>query len=342
MYKVAIVGCGRIGCSFDDDPKRKVIFTHAGAYSKVPRTKLQALVDLDQNKLNTYGRKFNVANLYTDYRKMLEIEKPDIVSICTLSDTHLEIAEECVRKGVRAVFCEKPIASNVDDARKLVKICRDNHVLLQINHRRRFCEFHQEVKKFLDRRDLGKIQQVSFYYMAGIANTGSHMFDLLSFFFGDVDYVQAFYSNNESLNENDPNLDGVVKFKSGLLCTVQAANVADFLLFETDIIGSKGRLKLTRTGLDFEYYEVGESTIYSEYKELYRTKFPHDVKITGELMVNSVNHLVECLDTHKDSVSSGEDGLKSLELINAFMESAKENGERVYLPLKEKMALKTR
>ena len=333
IYKAAIIGCGRIGCSFDDDPKRKVVFTHAGAYTRVAKTKLQALVDIDKDKLNKYGKKFNVANLYVDYREMLEAEKPDIVSICTLSDSHLEIAQACVRMGAKAIFCEKPIADNIDDAKELVAICQDNDVILQINHRRRFCEFHQGVKGFLDQEKLGKIQQVSFYYMAGIANTGSHMFDLLSFFFGDVDYVQAFYSNNESLYKNDPNLDGIVKFRSGLLCTVQAINVGDFLLFETDIIGSKGRLKLTRTGLDFEYYEVGDSTIYSEYKELYPAKFPLDIKITGELMINSVNHLVECLDGAKQSISSGEDGLKSLELINAFTESAQESGRRVYLPL---------
>lgn len=341
IYKAAVIGCGRIGCGFDDDPKRKVVFTHAGAYSRVAKTKLQALVDIDKDKLNKYGKKFNVANLYADYREMLEVEKPDIVSICTLSDSHLEIAEQCVRARVKAIFCEKPIASNIDDAKKLVAICQDKDVILQINHRRRFCEFHQGVKGFLDQGNLGKIQQVSFYYMAGIANTGSHMFDLLSFFFGDVDYVQAFYSNNESLNKNDPNLDGIVKFKSGLLCTVQATNVGDFLLFETDIIGSKGRLKLTRTGLDFEYYEVGDSAIYSEYKELYPAQFPLDIKITGELMINSVNHLVVCLDNTKQSVSSGEDGLKSLELINAFTESAQGNGKRVYLPLSN-IEIKTR
>ena len=341
MYKAAIIGCGRIGCSFDDDPKRKVVFTHAGAYSRVPKVKLAALVDIDEAKLNKYGQKFNVPHLYTDYRKMLQAECPDVVSICTLSDSHLEIAKECVRAGVKAIFCEKPIASNMEDAKELVEICQSNNVILQINHRRRFCQFHQAVKKFIDQGHLGKIQQSSFYYMAGIANTGSHMFDLLSFLFGDVDNVQAFESNNPSTLKNDPNLDGFVKFKSGLMCTIQATNVADFLLFELDIIGSKGRLKLTRTGLDFEYYEVKESTIYSEYKELFRTQFPVDIKITGELMINSIEHLVDCLDNHKESISRGEDGLKSLELINAFMESAQGNGERVYLSMSN-MEMKTR
>ncbi|MGB2841564.1 MAG: hypothetical protein WBC40_03665 [Halobacteriota archaeon] len=54
-----------------------------------------------------------------------------------------------------------------------------------------------------------------------------------------------------------------------------------------------------------------------------------------EFMIHGVKHLVKCLENDKQSISSGEDGLKALELICAFHESAKEDGKKIYLPLKE-------
>lgn len=334
-YKASIIGCGRIGCSFDDDPKRKYISTHAGAYTKVIDTKLVALVDKDEKLLNKYKKKFNVSSIYTNYVKMLKQIKPDIISICTWDNTHYEITKKAVENNVKAIFCEKPIASKLKDAKEMIKICNKNKVVLMIDHQRRFCKFHQTVKKMIDKGKLGEIQQVSFYYTAGIANSGSHMFDLLRFFFGDVDWVSATKSKNLSPNKNDPNFDGMMEFKNGIFCTIQACDVNKFLVFDMDIIGSNSRFKLTHSGFDYEYDIVKDSHQFSGYKELYTSeKKPIDKKIIRQPMLDGVKHLVNCLKNNEKPISSGEDGLRSLELICAFHESAKKDNKKINLPLK--------
>lgn len=334
-YKTAIIGCGRIGCGFDDDPKRKYIATHAGAYTKVKDTNLVALVDKDEEILIKYKKKFNVPQIYTEYIEMLKQEKPDIISICTWNNTHYEITKKAVENGVKAIFCEKPIASKLEDAKEMVKICNKNKVVLMIDHQRRFCKFHQTVKKMIDEVKLGEIQQISFYYTAGIANSGSHMFDLLRFFFGDVDWVCATKSRNPSPNQKDPNFDGMLKFKNNIFCTIQAGDVKKFLVFDIDIIGSIGRFKLTHSGFDYEYEIVKDSHQFSGYKELYTSeKKPIDKKIIRQPMLDGVKHLVNCLKNNEKPISSGEDGLKSLELIYAFHESAKKDSKKIHLPLK--------
>jgi predicted dehydrogenase len=100
----------------------------------------------------------------------------------------------------------------------MIGLCRERGVALQVDHQRRFDPFHQEVRRFIQEGGLGRVQQATFYYSAGIANTGSHLFDLLRFFFGDAAWVQAVRSQNPSPNPADPNIDGLVKFRSGLLC----------------------------------------------------------------------------------------------------------------------------
>ncbi len=65
MFKAAVIGCGRIGCGFDEDPKRQNISTHAGAYSNNQNIALVSLVDLNQSILNKYAERFNVPKTYT-------------------------------------------------------------------------------------------------------------------------------------------------------------------------------------------------------------------------------------------------------------------------------------
>ena len=100
-------------------------------------------------------------------------------------------------------------------------------------------------------------------------------------------------------------------------------------------MGEKGRAIITHSGHDLDFYEIRESNLLSGYKELYSGKPPIDVNLPRESMINGVKHLVDCLGNDKQSISSGDDGLKALELICAFHESAKEDGKKVYLPLKE-------
>lgn len=334
-FRAGIAGCGRIGSEFDDDPKRKAISTHAGAYSAVDGVELVAASDLDEGKLDRCGKRWGIASLYKDYRKMLGNEALDILSICTWNSTHLEIVKEAINNGVKAIFCEKPIADTLRNADEMINLCKGKGVILQIDHQRRFDSFHQGVKGFLQKGNLGRIQQVTFYYTAGIANTGSHVFDLLRFFFGDVDWIQAVYSQNKSLNPNDPNIDGIMRFRKGTFCAIQACDVQSFLILEMDCIGTKGRLKLTRSGFDLEFYEVGESQLFSGYREIFRTEPPINRDVPREFMVNAVTHLVECLKTGKKPICSGEDGRAALELVCAFHESARADGKKVSLPLSD-------
>jgi len=332
--RVGIVGCGRIGCGFDDDPKRKMISTHAGAYEKTKETQIVGLCDLDVNKLKKYGKKYKVFGLYTDYIEMLEKENLDILSICTWSSSHYDIIANSSRYDIKAIFCEKPLADNLKQGREIVNICNKEKIILQVDHQRRFDNFYKKIRIFLKKGNLGKIQQGNFYYTSGIANTGSHIFDLLLFFFGIPDWVQSNYSDTQSPNTKDPNIDGFVKFKNGILCSIQSCDVKNYLIFEMDIIGSRGRLKLTHSGFGLEYYIIKDSPYFSGYRELFRSRAPFSFNKKREFMLCAIKHLIYCIKNDIEPISSGIDGLASLELIIAFHESARKKGKKVYLPLK--------
>lgn len=331
--RAAIIGCGRIGCAFDDDPRRGYVSTHAGAYTRTPGVELAALCDVDANRLNRYGEKYGVAGRYTDYETMFEHVALDLISVCTWSDTHLEIVRSAAEHGVKAIFCEKPIADSLDTADEMIRICREKGIVLQIDHQRRFDPFHQQISTFIQQGGLGRIQQVTCYYTAGTANTGTHLFDLLRFYLGNAAWVQGRFSVNASPNPADPNIDAWIGFDNGTVASIQACDVAAYLIFELAILGTKGRLRITSSGINVEFEQVRASERFTGYKELFPGPVPLLSQGPHEFMLFGVAHLLDCLTTEQQSVSSGEDGRAALEIICALHDSACKRGQLVELPL---------
>ena len=327
-FRAAVIGCGRIGSEFDEDPKRKYIATHAGAYSTVQGCELAAVCDNDQVKLNKCLERWSVPAGYNDYKEMMAREEIDIVSVCTPPGTHYSIIKDLVKyKGLKAIFCEKPLADNLTDARKIVRLCGQKNIILQVDHQRRFDSLHRGLRRFIEKNEMGKPQQVNFYYAGGIRNTGSHMFDLLRFFFGDAEGIEAFFSKNSSGKKDDPNLDGIVRFKSGLLATFQACDGKEYLIFELNCFFEKGRIVLKDSGFDIDFYSIKDSAYFSGYKQLYTKKSPFKTAYNRNFMVNAVKHLLGYVKGKAGSVSSGIDGLRALELVENGISSAAKRGK---------------
>jgi len=317
LYKTAVIGCGRIGCGFVDDPLRGSLSTHAGAYAAAKRARLVALCDLDISAASECAGGSDV-HVYTDYREMLERERPDIVSVCTPPETHERIVCDVARApGVGAIFCEKPIATMCSAAEHMIRVCAEQNVLLTINHQRRFSPFHQEIGHFVRReRGLGKIQQVVCYYAGGVANTGSHLFDLLRLYLGEVTRARGHASLNSSRRPGDPNVDGCLWF-GDVKVAVRACDPEAYAIFEVDILGTLGRLRVLSSGYRAELEMALPSQNFTGIKELGAAARPSLLRPEPNKWIYfGVRHIIECLDS--DSVrplSSGEDGLAALKII---------------------------
>ena len=120
--KAVVIGCGRIGSEFDNDPKRLYVSTHAGAYAAVKDTELVAVCDIDENKAKKSADRWGIKHVFIDFDKMMRECAPDIVSICTPPSTHYSVLRKLVKYKPKAVFCEKPIASCIKEAEKMIEL----------------------------------------------------------------------------------------------------------------------------------------------------------------------------------------------------------------------------
>jgi len=272
QLKCAVIGCGRIGCGFDDLKSNK-IRTHAKAYFNNKNTKLVALCDIDKLKLKKYSKKYNVRNTFTNAMEMFKELEFDCVSICTSSENHLELVDLAIKSKVRGIFLEKPISNDLKNAKKIIKNCNQNQVILAVNHQRRFDPFYQQLSNLIHSNKIGEIQLISIFYGGGIANTCSHVFDILRLFFGEVKSVSGTYSKNKSLNNLDPNLDVNLEFKSGVKASLQALDLRKYGICEMNIFGLKGRIILNLVTNEIKYYKINNDK-FQDYKNLKKMSSP--------------------------------------------------------------------
>jgi len=329
-FRCAVIGCGRIGCGFDDNPKLKIKRTHASAYYDNPQSNLIAFCDIDKKKLKKYGKKYRVKGLYTNSKTMLENEKLDCISICTLVESHFDLIIEAAKYGVKGIFVEKPISDSLTNVKKIIEICNKNKIALAVDHQRRFEPFYQDIKKFIQKQKLGDIKHVKVYYGAGIVNTGSHVFDLLRFFFGEVNSVLAKKSKFKSPNSSDPNLDVFLEFKKGNTASIIALDLSNYGICEFEIFGTKGRVDIDLLSNSAKLLRSQSKT--HDYKKLVQEKFVVDKsKKSGTIL--GIQNLIDSIDSNETPLCSGFDGYKSLELVIASHLSSSKN-KSINLPLK--------
>lgn len=329
-YRAAVVGCGRIGVTMEEDSKRIRPATHAGAYRACPRAELVAVVDVDAERVNHAQLLFPGVRGFSTTEAMLEAVRPDVVSVATPPESHREVVEACARRGVRAVICEKPIAKSVADGRRMIEACASAGTLLLINHTRRFDPVLRRLRDEIAAGGLGEITQATVHYTAGVFNTGTHVVDLLRFFLGDVAWVVAFENRLCSHPPGDFNADALLGFTSGARAVLQVQEVKDYSIFTLRLHGRAGAAVIDRFGFEVERVYVRDCAEFSGYKEL-------DVRNSrweGEsrsFMAALVDHVVACLDGREEPVSRGEDGLAALEVLLALKASAEAGGRRVEL-----------
>jgi len=162
----------------------------------------------------------------------------DAVYVASPANLHLEHVIACAEAG-KHVLCEKPLGKNVEEAEKMISACNAAQVVLGTALMMRFHTQHQAALKMVNEGKIGKPvfgrAQLSCWYppMDGawrqdpltggggsLMDMGSHCIDLLEMFFGELETVSCFISNNVHKYKSEDSAIVSLKFKNGALATV--------------------------------------------------------------------------------------------------------------------------
>ena len=154
MYRVGIMGCGRIASTMEDESDVHPI-SIAGAFEALPNTEIVAGCNRGAAKLHAFGERWSVDALYHDYREMLANEALDIVCVATHPPLHPEMVIAAVEAGAKGIFCEKPMALSLGECDAMIDACEQNGAKMLINCSRRWSGEYQAAKDLIDSRRTG-------------------------------------------------------------------------------------------------------------------------------------------------------------------------------------------
>lgn len=340
--KVGIIGCGRVGSLLEEDPLRGKPCTHAGGFQALSSTKIVAGCDINPSRLEKFGERWKVDRLYQDYRKMLRQERPDIVCIATWTHLHSEMVIESARAGVKGIYCEKPIAIDISQAKAMVRACERKKIPFIINHERRWDFHYQQARKLIQSGKIGELRTIvgnALSWKPGKLPTrtfgggamfhdGTHLTDLLLYFGGPIDWVAGHEFRPNGKRYIEETACAMIRFRNGALGFIEGGGARKYFNFELDIQGSEGRILIGNGGR--ELFLTRKSRRFSGFHELERVAFPEPKRYENPF-IGGARDMVRCIRKGSESISSGRDGLKALEVIFAIYQSARAKGKQLKL-----------
>lgn len=327
--KVAIIGCGSIA-----------IHRHVPEYADNNSVEIVAFCDLKIERAEKLVEKHG-GIAYTDYKKMLQDLEIDAVSVCLPNALHAPVSIDVANAGCH-VLCEKPMATTAQDALDMIKAAKDNNVLLMIGHNQRMMPPHVKAKEVLLTGELGRV--ISFRtafghggpenwsidgatswffrkedaYVGAMGDLGVHKADLIRWMLDDeVVEVSAFVENLDKAGSTvDDNAVCLLRTGKGAIGTLTAS----WTYYKgednsTILYCENGVIKIGTDPIDQVIVEKCDGQVDRYNVGAIAT---NDVQVGSGIIAAFVSSVV---NGTTPSIT-GEDGLKSLQVILACMEAA--------------------
>ena len=339
LYRVCLIGCGRMGATIDDEVKdrphseRWLPYSHAAGYVAVDNTELVAVSDVVQEKVEAIQKRYSVPNGYTDYREMIEKEQPDIVSIATRPIPHAEMTVFAAEHNVKGIYCDKPLCCSMKEADAMVEACEKYGVKFNYGTQRRYADLYHKMREMIEGGEIGDVRCVIAQCGPGSAQwTHTHTADMLMFLAGDpeIEFVQGTANAKAEDWEGDklyadPGITcGHVRFKNGVHGYMVAGGAYEF-----EVLGTEGRVRTLNNGIGGQLWKVRD-----QWNTQAEAPFPDVGIVSGT--VRCIEDLVSALEIGGDTQGGIHLARRSQEMILGLVESHRRGGIRVPLPLENR------
>lgn len=322
--KVAVIGVGTMGRH------------HARVYSEIPEADLVAISDADAIRAESTANKFGT-RAYTDYREMLDKEKPDAVSVVVPTAMHEEVGLAVLDAGANLLI-EKPIAATLEEGEHLIEKARTVKKQLMIGHVVRFDPAIQALKQKLDAGELGRIYQI-FCRRAGpfptrirdvgvVIDLAPHDVDIMRFLAG-ANPIRVYSETEQRIHtDHEDLLWATLRFPDGVIGGLEINWLTPTKIREVFVLGERGLFRVDALTQDLYFYE---NSLVKDVQWLMlqaikgvsegsmtRYAIPRFEPLKAELQA-----FLKAIHDGQPVPISGEDGLAALKISLALVESGR-------------------
>ena len=304
--------------------------THLRNCSRLESTNLVAVADLSKKALRL-AKRMGVKQTFKDYHQLLKQPTIDAVLIALPTHLHESCAISAAEEG-KHILLEKPLARNVEEGKKIISAARRNNVKLMIGYPSRFNSGYQELKRKIESGALGDIQTAHAVNIASgpflhraesmiprpvpewwfkkeltgggaLIDLGSHMINLMHWFFGEVNQIKAYLGYRFNFDFED-----------------HAVCIAKFLSGTTTIINVGWFSRKTAVGVELFGTAAHASSYRFSLSKLAKARAAIQLLLgrTPKFFapyLKEVSHFVHSIEQDLQPSPSGEDALKDLETI---------------------------
>ncbi|HDY64739.1 MAG TPA: Gfo/Idh/MocA family oxidoreductase [Phycisphaerae bacterium] len=341
MIKLGIIGTGSMANN------------HAAGFKVIRGVKLTACCDIVKKTARDFAKRYEIANVYTDYEQMLRDVPLDAVSIVVNDKFHAPIAIAAAKKGLH-VLCEKPLATNPKDAWEMVKAAKKAGVINMVNFCYRRSSGLQRAREMVQAGKIGDLRYVEAHHLqswltgkhwgnwkktyvflwrlsknhdstGALGDIGCHILDLTTFVAGDIKSVYCKLKNFDkgvkkpykgfSLDAND-SAHITAEFANGATGTINATRWATGQMdsLMLQVHGTKGAVKVDLDGGENKLWvSVGEDIDKPRWKA-----------VSCGRCVSSYQKFIKSIQTGKNDTPDFEVGAKVQEYIEKCFQSDKQ------------------
>ncbi|WP_404455502.1 Gfo/Idh/MocA family protein [Oceanobacillus kapialis] len=310
-----------------------VAHMHAHSYihaiKQLPDLEVAGIYDDNTERGQEAAAKHNVA--YFSEPEAFLAQDMQAVIVCSENVKHKEMVLQAA-KAKKHILCEKPIATNLEDAAEMITSCNENEVILQIAFPVRFSTPIRQVKAAIERGEVGDViafrttnrgQNPGGWFIDNTLSGGGavldhtvHMVDIMRWFSGKE--ITAVHAHVDSFFHDIPTDDmGLLTlgFEEGIIAS-HDASWSKFAAYPTwgdvtiEVIGTKKTIRADALQTHLRHYQEGEKPLRHEF-------FGSDMDLD---LIKDFSNTVK----HGGAPSiTGYDGLKALEVSLAAYESSK-------------------
>jgi len=303
--------------------------THLRNALKLDTAKVVAVSDVSKKALDK-ARSFGVAKAYSDYNQLLKDPEVDAVVIALPTHLHLQCSLSAAESG-KHIFLEKPMARNPSEAQQILSNVRKNSVSLMIGYPLRFNRSFASIKQDIAAGVLGDVEVAQATYInsgpfmhraegyapipvpewwfnkeltggGALIDLGSHMINLLRWYFGEITQVRSHLRHRFNLDFEDGAIC-IAKFESGPTAVINLGWFSQAYRLQVELFGTVSHVTAQHT-------PTGPTSTITQTLATGTTQFfrPHLLEL---------QHFTTRIANDLNPSPSGEDGLKDLEAICA-------------------------
>lgn len=326
--KIGVIGLGSIAQ-----------LVHLPNLSKLDNAEVVAVSEIKKNRLNTIADKFGIVQRYSDYREMLKNAELDAIIIATPTNTHKEIAIDCLN-AEKDVLVEKPLARTYAETKSIVDAAKKNKKKLMVGMNLRYRPDTMLLRSIISSGEIGE----PFYAKCGwvrrqsseekwftqkeeagggvIIDLGIHLLDLALWL---LNYPQINSVSCKTYMHNTKSVEDTaisfIKFKNDSLINLEVSwsLPTDKDHFFLSVFGTKGSFTLS----PLHVYK----RINNEILDLTPAQLDNSTTLFKKSYMNELKSFVGAVKGLNPVLSPGDEALERMKIIEAMYHSANKDQE---------------